>query len=597
MSDLQLTTSWNLEKYFYTGLDDPRLKIDMEAILPACKDFAEKYKGRVRAFEAADFLEFFKAETELDKLTNKPAEFLFFLKSVDSQNQEVLKKNGELEHVYIEASNLLTFVSQEIKEIGYEKLMWFSHQPELQDYENYFVQSALRVKYILDETTEKALNLKSTSGASAFNDLYEEYTGSFEFEIEENGQKKKLTEDDVRTMRQSPDGQKRVLAWGLLRQRYNNPETRIVISNVYRSVVKSWVSEIKIRGYGSPISIRNVGEEQEDQTIQILLDSISSGYGLCQRYIRLKSKLMEVEKLKGVDLFAPLSPVEQKYGYEQGVVILMDVLKSFDADFYGYAEDLLTQGRIDVFPKKGKRGGAFAAYEDNMESFILLNYTEDIRDVMTLSHEMGHAIHGHLRQVQASQVQSEPLSLSETASIFLENLVARELFKKIETNEDKINFLESYIGDITSTVFRQIQYILFEVKAHEAVLNGQELSYEDLNKLWRETQIQMYGDTLEFDVLAEQESGWSGIPHIFRTPFYCYTYSFGNLLAFSLLARYEAEGQAFVPKYKQILKSGGSKPPLKLLKEVGIDINSTTFYTDGLKVYESLVEELEELVG
>jgi oligoendopeptidase F len=227
-----------------------------------------------------------------------------------------------------------------------------------------------------------------------------------------------------------------------------------------------------------------------------------------------------------------------------------------------------------------------------LPSCVLLNYTNKLNDVSTLAHEFGHSIHAYLSTIQKPQVYYSGTSMAETASIFNETLLNNALEKTL-TESEKLGFLENQLSDIFSTIFRQVQYTLFEKRVHEAVYNGQELSYNDFNKIWREEQTKMTGDYVEYSLEAEKESGWSSIPHIFATPFYCYSYAFGNILSFALYEKYVEEGQGFVEKYKNILRSGGSKPPYDLLMENGLDITSPEFYRSGLKVVENLVNEFE----
>ncbi len=186
------------------------------------------------------------------------------------------------------------------------------------------------------------------------------------------------------------------------------------------------------------------------------------------------------------------------------------------------------------------------------------------------------------------------MSLEETASIFNETLLNEKLRNDMD-DKSKLEFLDGNLGDIFATIFRQIQYILFERRVHNEFYAQKELTYKDFNRMWREEQIKLCGDEVVFDTPANEDIGWSTIPHIFVTPFYCYAYAFGNILSFSLFHKYKNEGKAFVPKYKEILKSGGSKSPAELLAEYDININSASFFEGGIKVVEKLVDEFEEL--
>jgi oligoendopeptidase F len=223
-----------------------------------------------------------------------------------------------------------------------------------------------------------------------------------------------------------------------------------------------------------------------------------------------------------------------------------------------------------------------------------LNFTGKLRDVSTISHELGHAIHGHLSQGQEAPVYDSPLSMAETASIFSEMLLGEKV-KSLVSTEEYREYLNERLGDIFATIFRQVQYVVFERQVHEQIHKGAELSYKDLNTLWRAEQDKLYGGVVRYDTDAENESGWSMIPHIFHTPFYCYAYAFGNILTFALYNKVQS-GELTKEDYKDILRAGGSERPRDILGRYGIDIASAEFYQAGLREVEKMVEEFEQLI-
>jgi len=220
-----------------------------------------------------------------------------------------------------------------------------------------------------------------------------------------------------------------------------------------------------------------------------------------------------------------------------------------------------------------------------------LNFTGQLRDVFTLSHELGHAFHGHLSQEQKAPVYDSPLALAETASIFTEMLLAESLRETLSPLEYQ-SFLNDRLTDIFATIFRQVQYTLFERTVHEQILSGKDLSYADLGILWRQEQVKLYGQNIRYDVSAEEETTWAQIPHVFHTPFYCYAYAFGNILTFALYHHIQT-GQLSTDDYKNILRAGGSVRPKELLGRYGIDISEESFYTGGLDVVADMVRDFE----
>ncbi len=184
--------------------------------------------------------------------------------------------------------------------------------------------------------------------------------------------------------------------------------------------------------------------------------------------------------------------------------------------------------------------------------------------------------------------------MAETASIFSEMLLGEKV-KSLVSTEEYREYLNERLGDIFATIWRQVQYVIFERQVHEQIHKGDELSYKDLNTLWRSEQDKLYGGIVRYDTDAENESGWSMIPHIFHTPFYCYAYAFGNLLTFALYNKVQS-GELTKEDYKDILRSGGSERPRDLLAKYNIDIASPEFYRAGLREVEKMVEEFEQLI-
>jgi oligoendopeptidase F len=485
--------------------------------------------------------------------------------------------------------------------------MEWSRAPEMVKYKNDLVSTADGIKYILSEREEKVLNLKSRPLALA-NTLHDELTGSYEYTMMIDGVEKKMTEEEVRSYRQHTDRSLRQEAYRSLRRVYNSKQTQITLGNIYTSIVKDATSEITMRGYPANVMAgRNLSEEMDDKVVDMLLAEVEKAYPLYQRFLRTKAKMLGLphpptpspsekggetdeivsetpspvgegrgEVFSIYDISAPLGTVDRDFTFDEAYDLHLSVMRDFDPDFYDYSKRMIEEERIDVMPRAGKRGGAYASYRKGEESFVLLNFTGKLRDVSTISHELGHAIHGHLSQAQEAPVYDSALSMAETASIFAEMLLGEKVKSLVNPDEYK-EYLNERLGDIFATIFRQVQYVAFEREVHTQIHSGEELSYKDLNTLWRKHQDSLYGGVVNYDVDAEDESGWSMIPHIFHTPFYCYAYAFGNLLTFALYNRVQ-DGSLSKEDYKDILRSGGSERPRDILGRYGIDIASPDFY-------------------
>ncbi len=589
-------TNWNLARYFYSGLDDPRLDADIASILPLATEFATKYEKIFGTFtESAQILDFYRDYTEMSHRMATPSYYLFYRSSLDTQDLSVTKKMWEVDYIYNEAANKLLFVAQWWKQIGYDRIMEWSGLPELARYKNDLLSTADGIRYILGEREEYVLNLKSRPLGLA-GSLHDELTGSYEFTMTIAWEEKKLTEEEVRSYRQHTDRSIREEAYRSLRRVYNTKQNQISLGNIYTSIVKDWTSEIKMRGYGTNVMAqRNISEEMDDEVVNMLLSEVEKAYPVYQRFLRAKAKMLGFDTDFSVwDVGAPLGHSDKDFTFEEAYDLHLSVMQDFDSDFYEYSKRMIEEERIDVFPRAGKRGGAYASYRKWEESFVLLNFTGKLRDVSTISHELGHAIHGHLSQVQEAPVYDSPLSMAETASIFSEMLLGEKVKSLVSTDEYK-EYLNERLGDIFATIFRQVQYVTFERQVHEQIHAGAELTYKDLNTLWRWEQEKLYGGVVRHDIAPEDESGWSMIPHIYHSPFYCYAYAFGNLLTFALYNKVQ-DGSLSVEDYKDILRAGGSERPRDLLKKYNIDIASPEFYRAGLREVEKMVEEFEQLI-
>ena len=590
--------NWNLEKYFYNWIDDKNLENDLKSVIQDIQNFIKKYRWKIQNFQKAEeVLQYYQDDEKISLKLNKIFHYLFYKNSINTQDQAIIKKTMEVENLFVEIQNQLLFVQEEFKKLGKKKLQEFSESPILKDYK-YLLESKIKaLKHILSKKEEKLLNELSPIDNQIEN-LYNEFHSWLSFKIKLNWENKVLTEDEVRSLRSNPDPKIRRLAYKTLREVYWKKWNKTVLSNIYSTFVKQWVLNVKLRKYKTVMEPRNISEWLDNKVVDLLMQQVMENYHLFQRYVWLKAKLLWKKLPLAIqDIQAPVVESKTKFTKDQAISTHLNVMKDFDETFYNYSIDLLKNGRVDFEPKQWKRWWAFASYSKWQESFVLLNFTWKLNDISTLSHEFGHAIHGHLSQIQPEAVYDSPLSLAETASIFNEMLLSEHLLNdKNLTKEDKINLLENKLGDVFATIFRQIQYVDFEKQVHTSIQQNKQFSHEDYCKTWRNTQEKMSWKTIKYDVKAEEESWWSMIPHIFHTPFYCYAYAFGNILTFSLYNKYKTEWKKFVQDYKQILSSGGSIPPKELLAQFWIDITKKNFYQNAFKEIEKMLDSLEELI-
>ncbi len=641
-------TSWNLPHYFYDSLTDPRIDADIATWLPITRKYAERYKGKIRAFTTPEeVLEYYEYGETMDMVGKKTMHYLSYLSALDTQDTEVQKKLGELEYLGIQLSELTLFVSQEWKELGADKIRAFAESPLLAAYRNDLIETANSVQYVLEEAVERALTKKSR--ALGIFGLHEELRSSFLFpwlewapnnkeEIinkkdgfvilppEKGGQGglKMLTEEEIRAFAKHPNRDIRRKAAESMNSVYLVHQNQITLGNLYTGIVKNWSSSMELRGYKTVMSKRNISEQLPDHVVDTLMSEVQKFYPLYQRFLRAKQKHLQknarqkspweggrkneleegglvvskdenYDKLYGYDVHAPIFKIEKKIPYQDACDLVISMFSDFDKRFGDYARDMLEAGRVDAFPKPGKRGGAFASYDKGLESFVLLNYTDTVDDSFTLAHELGHAIHGHLAQVQKSPVYDAPLVLAETASIFSESLLMERIQATLSP-EEKLELLNQKLLDVFGSIHRQIMYVSFERRVHEHIHTGGEMTYKELNLWWDEESKKLGGDVVTPILPPEKNYTWSAIPHIFSTPFYCYAYSFGMLVSLALVEKYKREGAAMIDDYVKLLSSGGSVPPVEILQSIGIDVTQPAFYSDAFATIESWLAEFETTI-
>lgn len=349
-------TKWNLEKYYYTGLDDPKFISDMESVIPEVKKFREKYENTLKTFTKAEEIKaFYEDDEKLGSRISKVALYLFYRESLNSQDPVIIKKQGELQSLSIAISNELLFVSQAWKAIGYDRLMEWSRDPLLEGYSNDLRNTAESIKRILSEKEEYVLNVKSRPLAVTEN-LSEELMNSLMFEVEVEGEKKMLTDAEVRALRESPNRETRKNATLAIKDVYVNKQLQIALGNCYSGILKDWSTKLTLRGYSTVMEPRNVSEEMENEVVDLLLSEVQNAYPLYSRYLKAKQKILGLETFYQHDVFAPISTDERSFPLEEGLALHLETMKEFDGEFYEYSKRMFEEERVDVFPYAGKRG-------------------------------------------------------------------------------------------------------------------------------------------------------------------------------------------------------------------------------------------------
>lgn len=466
-------------------------------------------------------------------------------------------------------------------------------------YREFLKHKRLMGKYTLSEKEEKLINIFDVTGPGALVKIYDRMTNDFEFVtvIKKNDriQRKKYdNKEKLMSLVRSEKSEEREAAYKALFAVYKKYSG--ILGEIYTNLIIQWHDEnIKMRGFDSAISVRNMYNDIGDEIINTLLNTCKENILIFHKYFKLKAKMLGMKKLTRYHLYAPLviNTKVKKYTYEQAVNLVLNVLESFDPRFREYATLLFTNNHVDSEIRKGKIGGAFCStITPKITPYVLLNFDGRSRDVSTMAHEFGHAIHSICSKNLPITVSHAPLPLAETASVFAEMLLNEKLVAEAEYSEKSI-LLAEQIDDMYATIMRQSFFTIFEIEAHNSVTKNNS-TIDELSNIYHQNLTKQFGTSM--DISEEFQWEWLYIPHFYHTPFYCYAYSFGNLLVLSLFNLYKKEGRTFIPKYLKILSAGGSKKPEHLLNEIGINISSRSFWQQGFDLVAEKITQLEKLL-
>ncbi len=582
---------WNLAD-LYAGPDDPRIESDLTAAFDAAERFAARWRGRLAGSTSTDLA---AAVEELERIQEPVARAGSFAGLLFAGDTSAARNGALLQRVQERGSeirNALVFFELEWVGLDEDLAERLLADPVLAKRRHWLASLRRYRPHVLSEPEERLLEETANTGARAFSRLFDEILGRLRFSVRRGGETLDLGEEEVLSLLHDSDRElRREAATALTRVLTQNSHT---LAFVFNTLVQDKACDDRRRRYPTPMSARHLANEIDAEGVESLLSACVARYPLVARYYRLKARLLGLEKLTDYDRYAPVGEPPGSFDFERARHIVLDAYRDFTPPMAEIAERFFTERWIDAELRPGKRGGAFCASTvPSVHPYVLLNYTGTPRDVMTLAHELGHGVHQHLARPRGLFEQDAPLTLAETASVFGEMLVFRRLLREQPDPAARLALVCGKLEDAFATVFRQVAMTRFEESLHAARRSEGELPAERINELWMAANRPMFGDSVELS--DDYAWWWLYIPHFVHSPFYCYAYSFGELLVLALLRRYDDEGPAFVLRYVELLSAGGSEAPATLLARVGLDVRDPKFWDGGLALLEELVEEAERL--
>ncbi len=581
---------WDLS-IFYASPDDPQIESDIGRLRSLVAEFQARWRGNIARMTAADFAEAYKGLEAVYDLRGRLGAFAYLNFSTDTGSAAYQAAVARIEELEAQLSQQLVFFDLEWNALDDDAAQSILADPAIADY-RYYLEAERRYRpYNLSEAEEQIIIEKQVTGSGAWTRFFTQMTSAFRFDW--LGDEVNMT--FVLNKLRDADRDVREMAWRKLTEKLN--EKSMELTFIFNTLALDKANSDQRRGYPSWLSSRNLSNKASDDVVEALVATVTSNYGLVARHYRLKRALLGYEELYDYDRYAPLNLKESEafYVWEQARDIVLKAFDNFSPRMESVARQFFDKNWIHAPVLPNKRGGAFAASTvASANPYVFLNYLGDARDVTTLAHELGHGIHMALSgEEKGLFALYTPLTTAEMASTFAEMLVFQDLMTAEDDDEVKLSMLTEKIEDSFATVFRQISMNRFEDKMHRARRGEGELTSERFNELWLETQRDMFGDSVI--ITEEYGSWWSYVPHFLHTPGYVYAYSFGELLVLALYRIYQEEGEAFVPKYIDLLAAGDSDYPDKLLAKVGVDINDPGFWQKGIDVIGEWVAQAESL--
>ncbi len=581
-------TKWTLDELLPTheGEEFERLLADLEQQVSQFESCREKLSPEMTAEE---FLDVLKLSGDIYAALRRLSAYAYLWFSEDTQSQAALSFMGRIDQLSAEIQNRTLFFSlwwKGLDEEAARRLMACSG-----DYA-YYLESLRRFKpYTLSEPEEKVINIKDVNGSNALTNLYETITNRFTFKLEIDGEVKEMTRAELSSYVRNPSADVRAAAYQELYRVYSDQAT--VLGQIYSHLVRDWAGEqMTLRGFDSPISVRNLRNDIPDPVAETLLDVCRANMPVFHRYFQFKARRLGLDRLRRYDVYAPIGAAEKTYLFSEAVDQVLDTLDRFSSELADHARRILADSHLDSEIRRGKRGGAFCySVLPGLTPWVLSNYVGKADDVRTLAHELGHAIHALMAADHSIFTFHAALPMAEMASVFSEMLLTDRLLAEENDPVVRRDLLVLTLDDAYATIARQAYFVLFEIDAHRWAVEG--ATTDELCELYLDNLRDQFGDSL--DLSDDFRWEWTAIPHIYEAPFYCYAYSFGQLLVLALYRQYKNEGASFVPRYQKILSCGGSASPAHIIGEAGYDMASPDFWQGGFDVLQGLMDDLEAL--
>jgi oligoendopeptidase F len=572
---------------------------DIETYKRKVDQFVERFSGSDLSNDD-EFLEHLRQLNTLSIEADRVMHYFFYVTSLNSNSNHANSLHEKYQTVISDQDQKLLFLHDiYLNVLRYDGLMEKANNPSMIAFRNYIVKKADEIKYSLPPSSERIIMKME----NVFSDgALDSYKNAMDFKF----RRKSVLESELKAMKMSFDRSIRKNSLIAISKEYLRPTSRVFFAEKYAETCMRNVVNMEMRSMGKNVMCsRNLQEQMGEEVVNKLISFITDNFSIYHEFLAIKAKALGLKKMGIHDVFAYLSSSKKtdskknRISFNDGWNTYMNSVR--DPKLKSFSEEMLMSGRVSVFPMNGKVSGAYANYSKYEDEFILLNWTNTLYDAVVLAHEMGHAFHGHLSKKQESLVYDTSLVVAETASIFNETLMFSSLMESqpIKNSRQRMErgfMIMNRLDEIFGTMFRQIAYTNFERECHEAFRDNNHLSADDLDAIWTKHAKAFYGEGVDIPEDLERFR-WSSVPHFFEVPFYCYTYSLGNIISLALISQYDKEQDkhVFFERYHNFLSQGGSKSPEDLLMETfGISMDDN-FFESSLVPIRSMMDEVRSL--
>ncbi len=587
---------------------DKKYKWDLSVIYKDDEAFAEDYAAAekmIKAFSAhektmtksaRDFLLAYNDMTKIENLINRLWQYASLNFSLDTSNNKYQSLNAKVQNLAVSAGEASWFFTPYILKLEKATIdSWISECPELETYRRNIEKTLMEKPHTLSDECEKLMSkMQDCLGShSNIRSIFSNSDLRFGKIRDEAGKSVELTDTTYVIRLMSSERRVRQAAFRTLYKTYE--QFGNTYATMYNGRVKERCTLAKVRGFKNSITASTFSDEVTPVIYNNLIDSVHKGLPTLYRYYELKRKVLGLDRLHMYDLYAPLiGSLDRKYDYDEAVAEVLKTAEIFGEEYYeNLKAGLLERGWVDVYPTRGKRGGAFSSGCPGTEPYILLNYNGTYDNVSTLAHEAGHSMHSwfstHYNEPHNSNYT---IFVAEVASTVNELLLAHRKLRECKSDDEKLYILNNLMETYKGTLYRQTMFAEFERDMHALCERGEPLTADLMNKKYYKLVRRYFGPDVVCDKQIAYE--WMRIPH-FYTCFYVYKYATCISAASAIVKRIETEGESYINKYIDFLKCGGAKSPLDSLLVAGIDMTDPSVVNGAIEDFASCIEQFDEI--